>query len=122
MDMRTKVRKLGANMLKQVAFVLRPFLDFMDCFKLYKVHNMVVLMLDPRFKDLSLVGKYIGHFSTIGIVVAYDIKFLLPTLKTLYQKHHGRSNASSPIVQETMRNTNVVFGMECLKMKLVSNK
>jgi hypothetical protein len=34
MDIYTKVKKLGANMRKQVAHVLKPFLDFMDCFKL----------------------------------------------------------------------------------------
>jgi xanthine dehydrogenase molybdopterin-binding subunit B len=91
--------------------VLRPFLDFMDCFKLSKAHNMVVLMLDPRFKDLSIVGNYVGHSFAIWIVVAYDTKFILLTLKTLYQKHHGWSNVSSPIVQKTMCNTNVVFGV-----------
>jgi hypothetical protein len=111
MDMHIKVKKLGANMRVQVALVLRPFLDFMDCFKLSKTHNMVALMLDPRLKDFSLLGDYVGHSSTIGIVVAYDIKFLIPTFKTLYQKHHGRSNVSSTLVQETMRNTNVVFGV-----------
>jgi hypothetical protein len=56
----------------------------MDCFKLSKAHNMVALMLDPRFKDLSLVGNYVGHSSTIGIATAYDREFLLPTFKTLY--------------------------------------
>ncbi len=56
MDMQTKVTKFGANMQEQVALVLRPFLDFMDYFKLFKAHNMVVLMLDPCFKNLSLVG------------------------------------------------------------------
>jgi hypothetical protein len=33
---------------------------------------MLVLMLDPLFKDLSLVGNYVGHASTIEIVSAYD--------------------------------------------------
>jgi hypothetical protein len=47
MDMHTKVKKLSANMQKQVTLVLRPFLDFMNCFKLSKAHNMVALMLDP---------------------------------------------------------------------------
>jgi hypothetical protein len=83
----------------------------MDCFKLFKVHNMVVLMLDPWFKNLNLVGDYVGHSFAIEIVVAYERNVFLPTLKTLYQKHHGHSNASSTIVQETMRNTNVVFGV-----------
>jgi hypothetical protein len=43
MDMHIKVKKLGANMQEQVALVLRSFFDFMDCFKLSKVHNMVAL-------------------------------------------------------------------------------
>jgi hypothetical protein len=51
MDMCMKMKQLGANMQLQVAFVLRPFLDFMDSFKLSKAHNMLVLMLDPQFKD-----------------------------------------------------------------------
>ncbi len=61
MDMCMKVKQLGANMRLQVAIVLRPFLDFMDSFKLFKTHNVLVLMLDPCFKDLSLVGDYVGH-------------------------------------------------------------
>ncbi len=60
---------------------------------------------------MSLKGDYVGHSSAIGIVVTYDRKKFLPTFKTLYQKHHGWSNASSLIVQEIMRNTNVVFGV-----------
>jgi hypothetical protein len=46
-DMHIKVKQLGANMRLQVAIVLRPFLNFMDSFKLFKSHNMLVLMLDP---------------------------------------------------------------------------
>jgi hypothetical protein len=55
MEMCTKVKKLGANMQQQVRHVLRPFFDFMDCFKLYKAHNMVALTLDLQFKDFNLV-------------------------------------------------------------------
>ncbi len=72
---------------------------------------MVALMLDPWFKDLSLMGDYVGHSFVIEISIAYDREFLLPTLKTLYYKHYGRSNVSSTIVQETMHTTNVVFGV-----------
>jgi hypothetical protein len=71
-DMHIRVKQLGANMWLQVAIVLRPFLNFMDSFKLSKAHNMLVLMLDPRFKDLSLVGNYVGHAFTIEITIAYD--------------------------------------------------
>jgi hypothetical protein len=70
-----KMKQLGANMQLQVAFVLGPLLDFMDFFKLFKAHNMYVLMLDPQFEDLSLVGDYVGHASVIEIDVAYDTNF-----------------------------------------------
>jgi len=45
--MHIRVKQLGANMQLQVAIVLRPFFNFMDSFKLFKSHNMLVLMLDP---------------------------------------------------------------------------
>ncbi len=108
MDVHMKVKQLNVNMQRQVTIVLRPFLDFMYSFNPSKAHNMVILMLDPQFKDLSLMVDYVGHFSTIKIAIAYDIKFFLPTLKTLYQKHHGQSNNSS-IMQNNVRNPNVVF-------------
>jgi hypothetical protein len=60
MDMRIWVKQLGANMWLQVVIVLRPFLDYMDNFELSKTHNMLAFMLNPQFKDLSLVGNYVG--------------------------------------------------------------
>jgi hypothetical protein len=35
---------------------------------------------------MSLARNYVGHASTIEIIVAYESQFLVPTLKTLYQK------------------------------------
>ncbi len=73
-DMHTKMKQLGINMWQQVTnIVLRPLFDFiMDSFKVSKTHNMFVLMLNPQFKDLHLVGNYVGHFSTIKIATTYD--------------------------------------------------
>ncbi len=45
---------------------------------------MVAFMLDLQFKDLSLMGNFVGHSSIIEIAFAYDRKFLIPTLKKLY--------------------------------------
>jgi hypothetical protein len=109
MDMHMKVKQLNVNMQRQVTIILRPFLDLMYFFNPTKVHNMVIFMLDPRLKDLSLVVDYVGHFFTIKIAIVYDIEFFLPTLKTLYQKHHGQSNSSSIVVQKHVCNPNVVF-------------
>jgi hypothetical protein len=41
-------------------------------------------MLGPWFKNLSLVGDYVGHFLAIEITTAYDRKFFLSTFKILY--------------------------------------
>lgn len=82
----------------QVTIVFRPFLDFMDTFKLFKAHNMFVLMLDPWFNDLNTLGDYVDHFLIIETASAYDSQFLLTTFKSLYYKLHGWSNVSTNIV------------------------
>jgi hypothetical protein len=38
MDMRIKFKQLYANMKKQVVIIFRPFLDFLDSFKLSKTN------------------------------------------------------------------------------------
>jgi hypothetical protein len=70
--MHSRVKQLGANMRLRVAIVLKPFLDFLDNFKLSKSHNMLALMLEPRFKDFNLVGNYVGQDFAIEIASAYD--------------------------------------------------
>jgi len=72
---------------------------------------MVALMLDLWFKDLSLVGDYVDHSFVIEIVATEDREFFPLTFKTLHHKYHGCSNASSTIVQKTMRNIHVIFGV-----------
>jgi hypothetical protein len=59
----------------------------MDFFQPTKAHNMIVLILDPRFKDLSLVRDYVGHTFAIEITTTYDVNFLLPTIKIMYQSY-----------------------------------
>jgi hypothetical protein len=68
-------------------------------------------MLDHWSKDLNVVGNYVGHASIIEIIIAYESQFLIPTLKTLYQKLHGWSIVLSSIVHEIMHKINVVFGV-----------
>ncbi len=41
-------------------------------------------MLDPWFKDLSLVGNYVGQAPTIEITSAYDTQFVFLTFKALF--------------------------------------
>ncbi len=81
----------------------------MNFFQLFKYYDMIVLMLDSRFKDLSLVGDYVEHASTNKIATTYDVNFLLPTFKiTMYQKLHECPSSTS-VLQDIMCNTNGVF-------------
>jgi hypothetical protein len=80
----SKVKLFSANMHIQVVIVLKPFLDFTNNFKLSKARNMLTLMLDLWFKDLNLVGEYVGQEAAIEIVAIYDNRFFLPLLKTMY--------------------------------------
>jgi hypothetical protein len=43
---------LGCYMWAEVIGVLQPFLAFASSFQPRAIHNMLVLMLDPRFNNL----------------------------------------------------------------------
>ncbi len=116
----TKVKQLGANICKQVAIVLKLFLD---CFKLFKTHNMVALMLDPHFKDLSLVGLYIDHSFAIEIVakhmiVDYSSQPSRPRTKSCMNNQMFRQTLYKKLCTILM----LVLEWECSRMRLVLNK
>jgi len=50
---------LACNIRKEVCEVLDNFLSFLNKFDERKAHNMLALMLDPRFKNLHLILFFI---------------------------------------------------------------
>jgi hypothetical protein len=72
-------------MQKQVVQVLNPFLPFMASFQKTKAHNMLAMILDPRFKGLGLVIQYVGKERTLHIVGEYDRQVLFPLLICAYK-------------------------------------
>jgi hypothetical protein len=60
--------------------VLKPFLDFTGKFNRDKSYNMMAIMLDPRYKGLQSISKFVGPQLTKAIVAQYDKKVLLPLL------------------------------------------
>jgi hypothetical protein len=48
--------------------VLKPFLSFMLSFQLNKVHNLLVLMLDPQYKGMGMVIQHVGKQKALQIV------------------------------------------------------
>jgi hypothetical protein len=65
--------------------VLQPFLDFCDKFDASMAHNMLALMLDPRFKTLKCVTNLIGRDKAQVIMNEYDSKILIPMLAMVFK-------------------------------------
>jgi hypothetical protein len=65
--------------------VLQWFFDFCDKFDAFMAHNMLALMLDPRFKTLKCVTNLIGRDKTHVIMDEYDSKILIPMLVVVFK-------------------------------------
>jgi len=52
---------LASNIRKEVCGVVDSFFSFLKKFDERKSHNMLILMLDLRFKSFSLMSSFIGH-------------------------------------------------------------
>ncbi len=74
-----------SHMKRQVLEVLWPFISFMHVIDKKKGHNMLALMLDPRYKSMHLMTSYLGREATANLVVDYDEKVLLPSLLEAYK-------------------------------------
>jgi hypothetical protein len=69
---------LASNIRKEVINVLGSFLSFLNKYEYKKVHNMIFLMLDPRFKSLRIVSSFVGREQGVVLVEEYDRKSLYP--------------------------------------------
>jgi truncated hemoglobin YjbI len=55
-----KLASLASNTKSKVFGVLDSFLSSMKTYDEKKAHNMLALMLDPRFKNFHFVFSYVG--------------------------------------------------------------
>jgi hypothetical protein len=56
----TKLFLLVSRMRLEVIHVIISFLDFLHQFDPRKVHMMLTLMFNPKFKDLFILNNYVG--------------------------------------------------------------
>ncbi len=63
--------------------MLHPFLSFTKSFSRERAHNIVVLMLDPRFKGIDCIMDYIGRDQAAILVQQYDELIVMPLLKVV---------------------------------------
>jgi hypothetical protein len=71
--------------MAKVQVLLVPFLAFASTFSANKVHNMLVLILDPNFKSIDAMKVVVGRVKVIQMVVEYDTKTLMPLLVATFQ-------------------------------------
>jgi hypothetical protein len=62
-------------MQAKVISVLKPFLAFASSFWPCHVHNMLILILDLRFKNLELIKDYVDLELAMQVVANYDRDF-----------------------------------------------
>ncbi len=72
-------------MMEKVQVFLVPFLAFASTFSASKVHNMLVLILDPHFKSLDAMKVVVRRAKVIQMVVEYDTKTLMPLLVAAFR-------------------------------------
>jgi hypothetical protein len=80
-----EIRIFARNMKREVVGVIDSFLSSLTKYDKKRVHNMLALMLDLKFKSLRLISYFIGCELEVAIVIKYDKKLLfLMFLKFLF--------------------------------------
>jgi hypothetical protein len=74
----TKLFLLTSRMRLKVNCVFAPFWIVNMNLIQKKTHMMLALMLDPMFKDLSIVNNYVGRDMPTIATTRYDSKTLIP--------------------------------------------
>jgi len=72
-----ELETFAKNIKKEFIMVINSFLSFLKRYNKRKTHNLLDLMLNPRFKSLRLIYSFIGHEHRVTIVEKYDKKSLV---------------------------------------------
>jgi hypothetical protein len=73
------------NMRAKVVKAIKPFLQYLEAYDSHQMHNMLVLMLDFRFKSLRVVENYVGCGACICFDVEYDANVIILILMTVFE-------------------------------------
>jgi hypothetical protein len=69
---------LAYNKKREVLNVLDSFLSFLRKYDNRKAHNMVSLMLDPKFKSFYIISSFVGKEQGVVLGEEYDRESLYP--------------------------------------------
>jgi hypothetical protein len=76
------------NIKREVCSVLKKFLFRKKRFEERKVHNMLSLMLNLRFKSFHLISSFIGHWEGVSTIEEYNKQSSYPMFLKCYQRLH----------------------------------
>jgi hypothetical protein len=73
-----------------------------------KTHNMIFVMLDPRFKSLWILSSFVGWEQGVSLVEKYDRKSLYPMSVKCYEHLH-------PLIRSNIQifPTKIFFNQDC---------
>jgi hypothetical protein len=99
---------LAPNIKREVINVLDFFLSFLKKYENKKAHNMISLMLHPRFKSLCIMSSFVGREQGVALVEEYDKKSLYSLLVKCHEHFH-------PLVTLDMNcaDQNIFFEQDC---------
>jgi hypothetical protein len=55
-----EVALMASDIRREVCGVLDSFLSFLTKYENKKAHNMIFLMLEPRFKSFHIISSFVG--------------------------------------------------------------
>jgi hypothetical protein len=79
---------LASNIRMEVINVLDSFLSFLKVYDKKKTHNMISLILDPKYKGLRIISSFVGREQGVALVEEYDKKSLYPMLVKCHEHLH----------------------------------
>ncbi len=72
-----ELKEFEVRMKLHILEVFLPLIFFLYAYDRKKGHNMLALMLDPRFKSMKLITIFLGHENVVVIIVEYDQQLML---------------------------------------------
>jgi hypothetical protein len=79
---------LAFNVKREITNVLDYFLSFLKKYENMKTHNMISLMLNPKFKSLCMMSSFVGKERGVVLVEEYDKFFLYLMLVKCHEHLH----------------------------------
>jgi len=103
------------NIRREVINVLDYFLSFLKVSNKRKTHNMIFLMLDPKYKILHKVPSFVGSEQGVALLEEYDNKSLYLMLAICHKHLH-------PLVKLKTNYTNQFFFIINIAIWIYLNK